>query len=85
METIIRDNLLQFALSNISSLTINMVSCLAANCAQILDCHYDWRRALDVGDVVDVVLIDFTKSLWCSSSLTLTQKAGINGSVSTYT
>ena len=28
----------------------------------MLDCHYDWRRVLDVGDVVDVVLMDFTKA-----------------------
>jgi len=28
----------------------------------MLDCKYDWRRALDNNDIVDVILIDFSKA-----------------------
>ena len=60
METIIRHNRLQFALSN-DIISNNQYGFLpgCSKCAQMLDCYYDWRRALDVGDVV---LIDFTKA-----------------------
>ena len=28
----------------------------------MLDCRYDWCKALDKGDKVDIVLIDFSKA-----------------------
>jgi hypothetical protein len=63
METIIKDNLLHYALTN------NIISPYQyvflpsrSTCTQMLDCNYDWRHALDNNNVVDVILIDFSKA-----------------------
>ena len=88
METIIRDNVLQFTLSN-NIISNNQYGFLPgrSTCVQILDCHYDWRRVLDVGDVgevIDVVLVDFTKAFdVVPLSLLLRKLASMR--VSTYT
>ena len=63
MERIVKDNLLHFALTN-NIITNNQHSFIPqrSTCTQMLDCRYDWCKALDKGDKVDVVLIDFSKA-----------------------
>ena len=63
MEGIVKDNLLNFALSN-NIITNNQHGFLPGRsaCTQMLDCQYDWRCALDRGDFVDIILIDFSKA-----------------------
>jgi len=63
METIIKDNLLHFALSN-SIIAPNQYGFLPnrSTCSQMLDCNYEWRQALDNNNSVDVIFIDFSKA-----------------------
>ena len=63
MERIVKDNLLHFALTN-NIITNNQHGFIPqrSTCTQMLDCRYDWFKALDKGDNVDVVLIDFSKA-----------------------
>ena len=63
MERIVKDKLLHFAQTN-NIITNNQHGFIPQRsmCTQMLDCRYDWCKALDYGDKVDVVLIDFRKA-----------------------
>ena len=63
MERIVKDNLLHFALTN-NIITSNQHGFIPQRftCTQMLDCRYDWCKAPDKGNKVDVVLINFSKA-----------------------
>ena len=63
MKRIVKDNLLHFALTN-NIITYNQHGFIPqrSTFTQMLDCRHDWCKALDKGDKVDVVLIDFSKA-----------------------
>jgi hypothetical protein len=63
METIIKNNLIDFALTN-HIISNNQHDFLPnqSTCTQMLDCNYDWRTALDNNNCVDVIFIDFKKA-----------------------
>lgn len=80
MESIVKENLLDFALSN-NIISSNQHGFLPkrSTCAQMLECNYDWRCAIDVGDVVDVVLIDFSKAFDVVPHVLLLDKLALLG------
>ena len=63
METIVKDNLIKFAVSH-KILNENQHGFVPgkSTCSQILEALYDWTSGLDVGDIYDVVTIDFRKA-----------------------
>ena len=63
METIVKDNLIKFAVSH-KILNENQHGFVPgkSTCSQLLEALYDWTSGLDVGDIYDVVTIDFRKA-----------------------
>ena len=64
MESIIKDNLLNFALFH-NIITSKQFGFLPkrSKCSQMLDCIiYDWRNAMDSNNTIDVIMIDFCKT-----------------------
>ena len=63
MEVIVKDNLLNFALTN-NIITTQQNSFLPnhSTCTQMLDCSHTWQTALDNELTVDVIFIDFSKA-----------------------
>ena len=62
METIVKDNFIKFAVSH-KILNENQHGFVPgkSTCSQLLEALYDWTSGLDVGDIYDVVTIDFRK------------------------
>ena len=62
METIVKENLQKFAVSH-KILNENQHEFVPgkSTCSQLLEALYDWTLGLDVGDIYDVVTIDFRK------------------------
>ena len=63
METIVKDNLIKFAVSH-KILNENQHGFVPgkSTCSQLLEALYDWTSGLDLGDIYDVVTIDFRKA-----------------------
>ena len=63
MENIIKDNLLKFAVSH-KILNENQHGFVLGKptCSQLLEAQYDWTSILDVGNIYDVVTINFRKA-----------------------
>ena len=63
METIAKDNLMKFAVSH-KILNENQHGFVPgkSTCPQLLEAQYDWTSGLDMGDIYDVVTIDFRKT-----------------------
>ena len=64
MESIIRDNMFAHLVVDNNLLHKNQRDFLPCHSttSQLLECHYDWSCANDVGYLVDVVYIDFSKA-----------------------
>jgi ribonucleases P/MRP protein subunit RPP40 len=63
MESIIRDNLMEYCLLN-NVINVNQHGFIRnkSTCSQLLECQYEWCSGLDVGDFFDVIFIDFRKA-----------------------
>ena len=63
METIIKNNLYEFGFKyNIISTSQHYFLPGRSICTQLLECNYDWCRALDADDKVDVMFMDLQKA-----------------------
>ena len=63
METMIKNNLYEFGNKyNIFSTSQHGFLPGRSTCVHLIECSYEWCRALDAGDKVDVVFVDFRKA-----------------------
>ena len=63
METMIKNNLYEFGnIYNILSTSQHGFLTDRLTCKQLLECNYDWCRALEAGDKVDVVCENLRKA-----------------------
>ena len=63
MQSIVKDNIMAFALSNII-ITSSQHGFMPhrSTCSQLLETHYEWCSGVDKGGIFDVITIDFRKA-----------------------